>query len=552
MSGNNGTIFRGTPVFSSAGKFGTALSGGVMQTPAATTAFLSSGGNVNGTGTIEGWVKSAAQSSIKVAFGHSNVFWVGNDATGLATANIGGTTNFQLTSAVQICDGLYHHVALVFTAGATALFVDGNRVATSATIGSNNTTSTFMLGGFSPAGFDWAGSVDEVRVSTTARYSTATYTVPVAVFANTDASSNALYHLDTDANDTANATPLAANDANILYSPGNWDVTAVRAKTILSGAYFKVLMNVAPTSLSFDMTSLVTPFPQFWYRIDNAEWRLGTVAASVTLTQPSVVNTWNLHTLEVVVKSMPQVTRWTSQTTAVVLTGILGVSTITTSAITAKPLQVMVFSDSIGEGVRVLNNNAASAVDQDDALGAYSMYLREGLGAEISNIGYGSTGYSQASAATGVPAVGTHYNILWSGGPARSFVNLDFIVIHQGTNDAATDTTTAVTALLNGILGQGTLPATCRVVVLRPFGGTAQATFLQNGIAACSNPGRVTYVDTTGFFNTANSSDAVHPYGFECLDSIGPKVANAVKASGKQVFINAAGVSKAVSIVVKT
>jgi hypothetical protein len=70
---------------------------------------------------------------------------------------------------------------------------------------------------------------------------------------------------------------------------------------------------------------------------------------------------------------------------------------------------------------------------------------------------------------------------------------------------------------------------------MRPFdgvfagNGTAHESQLIAAIAASSAPGRLKYLTSAGFFNTANSFDQVHPYGVEDITHIAPQVAAAVK-----------------------
>ena len=49
----------------------------------------------------------------------------------------------------------------------------------------------------------------------------------------------------------------------------------------------------------------------------------------------------------------------------------------------------------------------------------------------------------------------------------------------------------------------------------------------QAAVAAVANP-RVRYLDTTGFFNAANSGDGIHPLGVEHIAHIAPALAAAL------------------------
>jgi hypothetical protein len=98
----------------------------------------------------------------------------------------------------------------------------------------------------------------------------------------------------------------------------------------------------------------------------------------------------------------------------------------------------------------------------------------------------------------------------------------------MGTNDGGADVTTATTTVLNGLLAA--VNASTKIIVLRPYNGSSAAT-IQAGIAACSAPSRITYVDTTGWFNTANASDSLHPYGAENLFHIAPLLTTTLRSA---------------------
>ena len=125
--------------------------------------------------------------------------------TGSGSRTIIGTTDLR--------DNERHHVAVtrVRSSGDIAIYVDGVReaVSTSGPTGdchvasdSNNTNTWnryIALGGEKhalnwPAG-QWRGWLDELRVSTTLRYTGTTYTVPTADF-SADGSTVGLYHFD--------------------------------------------------------------------------------------------------------------------------------------------------------------------------------------------------------------------------------------------------------------------------------------------------------------------------------------------------------------------
>lgn len=321
---------------------------------------------------------------------------------------------------------------------------------------------------------------------------------------------------------------LTSNTADVLFSPYNWDIQASTAKTVNAGAYFKTVFGGTTCALNFDMTGLVAPLPQISYRVDrHGAWTTVPVAATVSITIPADTADYAAkggHLLEVLVKSMTETqARWSTQATAVKLTGIILDDGKTISAPPSLPLNGLFYGDSITEGVRTVNSTATDDTDRNDAAQCWSLEVGRILGAEVGNIGFGATGFNQGGSG-GVPSLPNSYNYLYSG-VARSFTSApDFIVLMEGTNDSG-DVTTNATAVLNALIAA---TASTKIIVLQPFNG-GHASQLQAAIAACTTPARCTYVATTGFFTTANSSDSLHPYGTENIVHIAPQVADAVR-----------------------
>lgn len=635
----DGTTFSGTPAYSSgAAKFGSngfASGAGVLKMAGVDSALSDSGadGGTMTNGTVECWVKHGTPSGLEVFIGHPNWLWIGAGADGFLTCRYGGAPEIGSATAAQICDDAWHHVAMVITGGACAVYVDGARIFNSATVGVTgaDTTYGFNVGGFS-GGFAWDGSIDELRVSDNARYSGSSFTAPTAAFTS-DGHTIGLYHFEGDATNAAGSSPTApgqvtglgttpgssqvalawtapasdggssitdytveyrqtlvggswtafshsagtgtsrtvtglsngtgydfrvsavnaigtgtpsstatgtpsgtpgsinTDDANLLFSPGNWDVNGTRALSINAGAYFKAVVTGDPSALTlkFDAASLLTPVPQIVYRVDDGPWTVEDVAATVDLAIPAT-NAWTSHTIEVVVKATTETrARWAGAATAVKFTGItVSPDTCTTIPVTARAVEVIVYGDSITEGVRTLNSDATNDTDRNDATQGWAWRLAEALGAEVGVVGFGAQGVLHVGNGS-VPAFADAWDFIYSG-VARDVTTSppDLIVINQGHNDGGTDIVSAFTATLNAMLAA--TPAATRIAVMRPFSGN-EATNLQAGIAACSAPGRVSYINTTGWFDTSLSSDGVHPFGVANVGAIAPLTAAALRTA---------------------
>lgn len=329
-------------------------------------------------------------------------------------------------------------------------------------------------------------------------------------------------------------TTIAANDSNIVYSPYNWDVTAARAKTINAGAYLRVEFNGTPTSLAatFDVSNQPTAKTRVSIRIDNASWIDTQVAASIAIPLPA--DTWGSHTVEIVMRSHTQsVNRWLSpQPTALLFTGLTADTTITSRAIRKRPLTALAIGDSLGEGNASWSNASGANEDGHDARLGWAFPLMHMLGAEFGVVAFSGVAYSDTQSSNGVPKAPSSVPYLWDTQPRSLAATVpDFVVINLGTNDAlhndadATVTADAL-ALINWVL-QNT-PAKTWVIVVPGWQGF-KAGAIQAAITSSSAPYRVTYVDTSNWFTAADSSDNLHPYGFQNLNDLVPRLAATIR-----------------------
>lgn len=172
------TVQRGNPTYTATGKFGNALSDGVLQ--------VAGLGWAGQTQTVELWMKTSLAGGPIVSFG-DGALWLAISG-GMANTEQGG-------GGPQIQDDQWHHVAAVRVPGGTGrLYVDGARVFDIP--GGATFADTASIGGFGAVtGFDWLGQLDEVRLSKGARYTGDSFTVPTSPL-TADASTVGLYHLN--------------------------------------------------------------------------------------------------------------------------------------------------------------------------------------------------------------------------------------------------------------------------------------------------------------------------------------------------------------------
>jgi hypothetical protein len=329
----------------------------------------------------------------------------------------------------------------------------------------------------------------------------------------------------------ANASvTIAPNNAAIYYSPYNWSVSSGSAISWNPGAYFRTLFSGTSCVLNFNTSTNGTPLSQIWWRIDNGPWTSANVASTITCTIPPLLsgNTDTpYHVLEVGFKSMESagaLSRWASTAqTAIHFTGL----TLAVGAAVHAPgnaaRNILIYGDSITEGIRTLGEAQTNTPDDNDAFYGWVMALRELLGAEIGVVGFGGTGYTSSFA--DCPTFVSSYNLM-SSGVARVFSPVPSLIINnQGTNDGNNDVTAAATTVLNGLLAA--CPGTA-IMILNPF-PRGTNTFLQAAAVACSNPSLVTFTSTSGWLVSTYGVDSLglHPSGANGKAILAPLVAAA-------------------------
>jgi Concanavalin A-like lectin/glucanases superfamily len=467
--------------------------------------------------TMEAWLKTTAAGtevalSCHTASGNTN--WIGVDAGTFRAAE--GINLYD--SGITISDGLWHHCAVVYTATQVLTFVDGVAGNSFSVSFSEPSLSDMFIGRYETSGFAWSGAIDEVAIWTIQKYS-GSYTVPTAPYAGTESGLQALYHLQSDGTDSTSGggggTTIDPSNSGILYSPFNWNVVTGQASTINSGAYFRTIFSGTSAAIAFDTSPNASPYPEVWARVDNQAWTLLTLTAgSPTLPVATGLDNSKHHMLEVVIKATSEfLTRWSSSQTVVQVTGIVLDPSATVTTPTRRTKNVLIFGDSITEGYHVYGSGD---VTTSDALGCYSYALTTALDAEVGVVGFGGQGVTVGGQG-GVPDFPSAYNLLYDG-VSRSFNSPapDLVIYNQGTNDTSS-ITSGLTTVISAIL---TAAPSSKHLILVPFNGThaSEIAAVVSGLALAA----LTSVSTTGWFNTADSVDGVHPYNYASVDFIAP------------------------------
>jgi hypothetical protein len=318
---------------------------------------------------------------------------------------------------------------------------------------------------------------------------------------------------------------------NILFSPYNWYVTNSSAETINSGAYFRTLVGGSKTCGIGLIIGTATPYSQCWARFDSGNWQeyVPTTSGAQTwsLTLPNGTTT-NKHLLEFVIKSTTETQdRWNNQTTSLTFTGITLDAGGALTLPTARRYCVLIYGDSITEGVRVNGfEGIPNDTDRNDVLSDYSYNLGPLLDAEIGVVGFGATGLSRGGSGN-VPPLPQSYNQLWKGQPRDFSPVPDLVIYNEGTNDGNDSTTPQMVEVIKGIGYRGKANTHAglngtRHLVLEPFAGS-QKENLQAAVKSIGSS-NVVYGSTEGFWSRSDASDGLHPYGYAHLNSLAPLV----------------------------
>ena len=182
--------------------------------------------------TATGWFWNLYNGKVGFGYNDSSVGWLDNSGSG---TDLVGTSNLR--------DNAWHHIAVVRASNVFSFYVDGTRESTTSSysgsiveasssynlaLGDNASDAEGTDSGGNTSTTFW-GNIDEMRISNTARYSGASYTVPTAEFV-TDNNTEFLCHFNentfSDSNTkSTNATGTGIQNTNTVGS----------AKTEVSG-----------------------------------------------------------------------------------------------------------------------------------------------------------------------------------------------------------------------------------------------------------------------------------------------------------------------------
>lgn len=308
--------------------------------------------------------------------------------------------------------------------------------------------------------------------------------------------------------------------SGLHYSPYNWDVNQSRAFTNNSGAKITTLIKGGATKLTlkFNVADQSATVPsKIAYRVDNMEWVIVPVTAQVDVPLPDITKAWSVHKLEIILSTTSEaVGRWANPYPSSIK--FLGIDTVPENCTAVKPpekpLFGLVFGDSITEGIGTIGKGGDSTT-RSDALQSWAFQLGDEIGAEIGVVGFGLLGMSRAGHG-GVPKLGDSWKNLAANIPRVLSPEPDFIVINLGTNDKngnisvptfSADYISTVNAMLKET-------SNTKIFVMVPFGGHYGVLTYRDIVTGVTDVKRTFMVDTTGWWETTDAADGVHPWGY--------------------------------------
>ena len=185
---------------------------------------------------------------------------------------------------------------------------------------------------------------------------------------------------------------ILPTNTNIYYSPYGWLINDSSASSINSGSYFRTLIRSTFIQLTFDVKNMVNPPSQIYYRVDNGPLTSGPVKSLIEVPIPLNLTNSDIpfHTLEVIIKSTTETqNRWsfTGNSTRVIFTGLVIDGTENSGMVSGwepADMNILIYGDSITEGVLTLGAAQHFDTDRNDATLCWSFRLGYLLGAEVS------------------------------------------------------------------------------------------------------------------------------------------------------------------------
>lgn len=339
---------------------------------------------------------------------------------------------------------------------------------------------------------------------------------------------------------------VGVSDANLFFSPGNWFVSgSVHATTPNIGAYLKTKFTGTSAKLNVDLAAAVAggvssgEYPSIAWSIDDGNWQTHLFASGETQITLGTALADATHTLLIVVTYVsPNFDQWVAPATGLKITGIeLGASKAT-AAPALKSGRMAVMGDSISASVFT---GVFGAANSTDGRRGWQTCVADAFACELGNWAFGGTGWISAYPTSGVPALSTTYDTIYSGHSRKVAgtypIAYDYIFVNHGQNDGgllASDVATRLTAIRAAAGGS------TRIMLVIPF-TQVNASIITSGFnsyqsatpdASCKliNLGAIPGLTGTAGSPNISGFDGVHP-DWATSDRLGAMVAKQTQAA---------------------
>lgn len=467
---------------------------------------------------------SSPDSSFSIFTYKTNALTIAIQSDGVIRCDYRVTSsNLTMRTSMKLVDGEIYHIAFVAGPSGAKVFIDGvleESFTTPFDSALLNDTHDFMVhGGYASTNTSdmWGLAFWDIEKYTT------DFTPPTAPYNGDEDNLINLYNLDGNGIDSAGNDDLIIkpNDELLTFSPYNWDVSDVKAASICGGSYFKFQSDSDKITLHFEPSSR-SPQPIVAVFRDGVQVSRSVITPDFDISPPVEGARGYNHLYEIVTDATASDNdRWGGQDTAIKLLAISISSGTSISKVDALPSTVLIYGDSITEGVDTVHPSIeSSSISNNSSVGCYPLQVGLRNNAEVGVVGFGSLGFTVGGRG-GVPKFPDSYQYIMEGVPRDFAPEPDLCVWMMGTNDVEEDTVPDGLITLNGLLSVTT---NTKFLILRPFLNSRQEDNLIAMVQGCDDPSRVVFGDTDGF----ETSGRLHPYAYEHLTSISTGVANLI------------------------
>jgi hypothetical protein len=276
-------------------------------------------------------------------------------------------------------------------------------------------------------------------------------------------------------------TQVALTDANVVWSPGNWDDFGTRRQSNTPGAYARFGFTGTSVAVKLDVSHMVAAslgagnYPTVRMLIDGAfatdiQLNSGTTSVSVT----GLAN--GSHTCKFSFEGVDwgsisgSIDRWNTPVNAIRVTGFTldaGASCVASALSPRRAKKGLFYGDSILEGYE----STGGYTNQSST--TIAPHIADAMGIEYGMVGFSAQGFNVAGQG-GVPAFNTAWSS-FSAGRSRLSAGVfteqpDYVFVEHGTNGPVTQAHVA-TSIANM---RGAAPS-ARLFYLIPAGGFARA-----------------------------------------------------------------------------